>query len=99
MAKEISYEFQCLTDAIEKVNSLKSNIPTKYGKSSEYEWDYLYTGLSKGNVLDSLVKFYSLTTERSYQIEALLNNILSMLNNAKTEMERKDNGLAKEYSK
>lgn len=99
MPNEIQYDFSYLDEAIAKVKSLKSKIPVKKGTRSEYTWDYLYTGKSKGDTLDALIEMYSLTEQRAYQIDELLDNVYNLLKNAKEKMKGKDKDLAKEYKK
>ncbi len=97
MPNEIKYDFSYLNSAIDKIKTLKAELPIKKGKS--YEWDYLYSGLSKGSTIDSLFDFYSLTAERSQQIEILLDNVLMLLKSAKKQMQEKDDNIAEGYNK
>ncbi len=92
---EIKYDFSYLNDAIAEIKTLKDELPFKKGVS--YEWNYLYTGLSKGDVLDSLADIAKLTDERSRQIGILLDNVLMVLKNAKEQMQNQDQKISKEY--
>ena len=95
MPNEIKYDFSYLDDAISEVSALKNNLPAK--KGSSYKWSYLYTGKSKGDVLDTLVNLANETEERSRQIEELIDNVLFVLKNAKEQMKRQDERLSKEF--
>lgn len=95
MANEIKYDFSYLNDAISDIKTLKSELPFKKGVS--YKWNYLYTGMSKGDVLDTLAEIARFTDERSTQIGILLDNVLMVLQNAKDQMQHQDERISKEY--
>lgn len=97
MLSEIKYDYSYIDEAMEKILELKKSLPVCKGKKSNYQFDYLFTNKSKGDVIDSLSNLYELTSERSFQIEILIDNIYSFLKNAKKEMRGTDKEISKGY--
>lgn len=97
MPNEIHYDFTNLDDAIDKIKALKNELPLKAKTPNSYQWDYLYTGTSQGDVLSALVEIYSSTEKRSYQISELLDNVCKLLKDARKQMSDNDKKIGEGY--
>ena len=96
---EIKYDFSYIDESIKQLEKVKREFPFSNGKRQRDELDYLFTGLSKGNVIDALIKFDELTADRGIQIEKLIVNIIDVLKNARKDMANKDNEIARGINK
>ena len=72
MNTEIKYDYIRIDDDIKNIKQLKSKLPIAKGKLTSYEWDYLYTGYSKGDTIDALIDLYTQTCNRMIAIDQLL---------------------------
>ncbi len=97
MPNEIKYDFTDIDNAIKEIKSLKTDMSVMKKVNSQF--DFLFTGKSKGNMLDALVSIYSDAEQRAKQIKILLDNVYNLLKNARDQMSNTDNSLAKEYNK
>lgn len=97
MNAEIKYDYIRIDADIKNIKQLKSKLPIAKGKLTSYEWDYLYTGYSKGDTIDALIDLYTQTCNRMIAIDQLLDNILILLKQAKS-MEKIENELVKGFT-
>ncbi len=92
---EIKYDLSYIDEYVKQLEKIKQEFPFSNGKQQMNQFDYLSTGLSKGNVMDTLIKYDELTDNRGRQIEQLIANIINILKNARKDMADKDNEIAR----